>query len=179
MPKMYDNLRSTILASAKEVLLKEGYELLTIRDIAGDCGIAVGTMYNYFPSKEMLAAAVMLEDWLLIMESMKTDCLRARTVRDGLASVYSGVTSFYDIYHAVWSGYTFSQSAKTALSERHVLLVRQLAEIITSVFSRLGQSPDTEISIFFAENILICASSSELTFDAMLRITEPILNTLQ
>ena len=63
MPKKIENLKDMILQDARIILKKQGYEQLAIRKVANDCHIAVGTVYNYFPSKEMLAAYVMLEDW--------------------------------------------------------------------------------------------------------------------
>ena len=33
----------------------------TVRSVAAGCGVAVGTVYNYFSSKDMLIAAFMLE----------------------------------------------------------------------------------------------------------------------
>ena len=60
MPKIIENLRQTLLSAARTLLLREGYAALTIRRVAAISGIAVGTVYNYFPSKELLAAAVML-----------------------------------------------------------------------------------------------------------------------
>ena len=175
MPKLYDNLRENIVSSAKEVLLKDGYEALTVRGIAGNCGIAVGTVYNYFSSKEMLAASVMLEDWLYILKRMQESCAHAVSVREGLTAVYDGLVAYTGIYHNVWSGYTFSEGAKSALGERHILLVRQLAEIIQALFVRLGKACDSSVAIFFSESILTCAGNSELTFDALLTITKPIL----
>jgi len=62
MPKRIENLRENILACAKKEMLAQGFDALNIRNVARGCGIAVGTVYNYFPSKDMLAAAVMLED---------------------------------------------------------------------------------------------------------------------
>ena len=63
MPKILENIREKAVAEAREELLGEGYRAMTIRRVAEQLGIGVGTLYNYFPSKEYLAAAVMLEDW--------------------------------------------------------------------------------------------------------------------
>ena len=41
-----------------------------MREAARRCGVAVGTLYNYFPSKDALAAAVMLEDWHEDLDAM-------------------------------------------------------------------------------------------------------------
>ncbi|MBR3366304.1 MAG: TetR/AcrR family transcriptional regulator [Lachnospiraceae bacterium] len=64
MPKILEQPREKILDAARKRLLGSGsYATLTIRSIAKECGFSVGTVYNYFPSKDHLAASVMMEDW--------------------------------------------------------------------------------------------------------------------
>jgi len=40
-----------------------GFNGLSLRGVANDCGIALGTSYHYFASKTDLAHAVMEMDW--------------------------------------------------------------------------------------------------------------------
>ena len=71
MPKIIENLREELLAEAKRQIAERGYKNTTIRSVAAECGIAVGTVYNYFPSKEMLVAAFMYEDWQAQLDAME------------------------------------------------------------------------------------------------------------
>ena len=43
-----------ILAAARALLLEKGTGALTMRSVAAACGVAVGSIYNYFPSKGAL-----------------------------------------------------------------------------------------------------------------------------
>ena len=63
MPKLLDNIKEKAIEEARREMLSDGYRAMTIRRVAKELGIAVGTLYNYFSSKEYLAAGVMLEDW--------------------------------------------------------------------------------------------------------------------
>jgi len=47
--------RERILKAAKKLFRKGGFDKTTTRDIAGAAGIATGTLFNYFPTKESLA----------------------------------------------------------------------------------------------------------------------------
>jgi AcrR family transcriptional regulator len=59
MPRTADPQRATdILASARVVFLRDGYGDAHMTDIAADAGVAVGTLYRYFDSKETLSHAL-------------------------------------------------------------------------------------------------------------------------
>ncbi|MFT7485894.1 MAG: AcrR family transcriptional regulator [Candidatus Paceibacteria bacterium] len=55
------NTRQAILYAAKAQFLAAGYESATTRDIASLAGIAAGTLFNYFPSKQALGLALVAE----------------------------------------------------------------------------------------------------------------------
>jgi AcrR family transcriptional regulator len=50
--------RQAILTAAREVFAEVGYERASVRDIIGRTGLASGTFYNYFRSKEEIARAI-------------------------------------------------------------------------------------------------------------------------
>jgi AcrR family transcriptional regulator len=50
--------RQAILTAAREVFAEVGYEAASVRDIIGRTGLASGTFYNYYRSKEELAQAI-------------------------------------------------------------------------------------------------------------------------
>ncbi|MCM2389645.1 TetR/AcrR family transcriptional regulator [Streptomyces albipurpureus] len=54
--------RRRIIVGAMELLEREEYEQIQIRHVAEQAGVALGTLYRYFNSKEHLYAAVLL-DW--------------------------------------------------------------------------------------------------------------------
>ena len=53
MPKLIPDAKNNILSIAKKQLFMKGYNGLIIREVAEQCGLAVGTIYNYFSSKDM------------------------------------------------------------------------------------------------------------------------------
>jgi AcrR family transcriptional regulator len=53
--------RERIIKVAAKLFTKEGYDSTTTRDIAERAGIATGTLFNYFESKEAIVAALISE----------------------------------------------------------------------------------------------------------------------
>ncbi len=56
----FEAREGAILDSTNRLLALKGYELMSMDDIAAEVGIAKGSLYKHFASKEALAAAVML-----------------------------------------------------------------------------------------------------------------------
>jgi AcrR family transcriptional regulator len=48
----------TILEATTRVLVKEGYDRASTNKVAAAAGVSIGSIYQYFPSKEALVAAV-------------------------------------------------------------------------------------------------------------------------
>jgi AcrR family transcriptional regulator len=51
-------MRCRILEAAQALFAQQGFENATTRDIAQAAGIAAGTLFNYFPTKEAVAMAL-------------------------------------------------------------------------------------------------------------------------
>ena len=56
-----------MLVAALELGADGGYEAVQMRDVAASAEVALGTIYRYFPSKDALLAAAMLE-WMEDLE---------------------------------------------------------------------------------------------------------------
>jgi AcrR family transcriptional regulator len=63
LPRIIEDPRELILSEAKKILENEGYSQISIRRVAKECGIAVGTIYNYFPTKKGLIIEMMTDFW--------------------------------------------------------------------------------------------------------------------
>lgn len=65
--KRPDERRRDILEAATEMFAQRGYEVATVQGIAARAGVAAGTVYLYFPSKEAILDALRedFEDGLL------------------------------------------------------------------------------------------------------------------
>jgi AcrR family transcriptional regulator len=53
--------RESLLAAAEQVFVRTGFLTTKMTDIASEAGVAVGTLYNYFESKEEIFQAIMAD----------------------------------------------------------------------------------------------------------------------
>lgn len=59
--------REAILAASRGLVMRQGWNAVSIRAVASACGVAVGSIYNYFDSKADLAAATVESIWAEIL----------------------------------------------------------------------------------------------------------------
>ncbi len=59
-----------ILSVSKKFILENGLSSFNIRTVAKECGISIGTVYNYFPSKSELIIATVESVWAEIFEPL-------------------------------------------------------------------------------------------------------------
>ncbi|RKP48733.1 TetR/AcrR family transcriptional regulator [Cohnella endophytica] len=62
-------LKQTIMDSATRFFSEKGYDMTSIQEIADDCGIAKGSLYKFFPSKEELLIEIFLTQSNRIFEA--------------------------------------------------------------------------------------------------------------
>jgi len=83
--------RQRILDAATTLFANEGWQNATTRAIALDAGIATGTLFNYFPTKESIAATLIAD----ALERAGEAFLAGRREEDSLEA---------DLFLLIWSG---------------------------------------------------------------------------
>jgi AcrR family transcriptional regulator len=95
--------RERIVAASTKLFAKKGWERTTTRDIATSAGIATGTLFNYFQSKESVAAA-------LISEALAKAQREFETRRNDAASLEE------ELFTLVWTGLKSLRALKKVLA---------------------------------------------------------------
>ena len=131
MPKIIENLREEILAQAKKQIKERGYKNTTIRSVAAECGIAVGTVYNYFKSKDMLIASFILSDWIECVEAIQ--CQPKENRRAYLHFIHISLARFEKNHAYLFADRDAAQVFNAAFSERHKQLRGQLSRLICPI----------------------------------------------
>lgn len=86
--------REAILTAAKTVFATKGYEATTVRDIIRSTELASGTFYNYFKSKDEIAAALASDVALHLRPILRAQ----REQATGFESYLNGIVHAYFQY---------------------------------------------------------------------------------
>lgn len=62
-----------ILQAASQVLVRSGYENTTTGSIAERAGVSIGTLYQYFPNKELLVASVIEDHFKEVLSTVESE----------------------------------------------------------------------------------------------------------
>lgn len=87
--------RSVILDAALKTFVRRGYPNTKVAEIASEAGVAEGTLYNYFQSKEDLLLALFDEKWGAIIAAIKNKISRLDDPNDKLKAIFSLVVRMF------------------------------------------------------------------------------------
>lgn len=65
--------KEAIIMASKEIVIDSGMHALNIREVAKRCNASVGSIYNYFPSKEDLVMSTVRSIWAEIFQEKGDD----------------------------------------------------------------------------------------------------------
>ena len=152
MPKIIENVREQLLTEAKRQVAEYGYAKTTIRSVAKSCGLGIGTVYNYFPSKDMLIASFLSEDWkqcLYQIESHTSD-----EPEKVIKSIYDGLTGFMEKHRVLFHDSDAAKVYAAVFSVRHKQLRGQLAEYLKSICGDAPVKDKEFLTEWIAESLL-------------------------
>jgi AcrR family transcriptional regulator len=86
--------RAAILAAARDVFAEDGYGAVSVRDIVRRTDLASGTFYNYFPDKDAIFRALVMDAGEEARRRVRAARRRARTAQDFVEGAYRAFFEF-------------------------------------------------------------------------------------
>jgi AcrR family transcriptional regulator len=110
--------RTAILRAAWKMMCLYGFAKTTVEEIARDAGIAKGTVYLYFRSKEEILIALVKETNIKVLDEMEAIAASARKPEDKLRKMMmSRAMQIYDVVQANPHGEEIIASHKPRIVE--------------------------------------------------------------
>lgn len=157
MPKIIRDLESKLIEEAKKQIEEAGYGAVTIRSVAKGCGVGVGTVYNYFSSKDELLATYMLSDWnscITAIQAVSTYCDEPGPV---VRCIYDQLVAYARRHSAVFRDEAAAVAFAGSFGRYHALLRSQLA-------TPLRKFCDSDFAAEFAAEALLTWTMSGKDF---------------
>ncbi len=155
MPKIIGNIRAKLLEETRKQIKERGYKETTVRSVASALSIGLGTLYNYFESKDMLVASFMLEDWNEIVGNIHRRLESASTSSEKLQLIYEGLLDFYKKHVAIFKDPGARRTFSHSTEDRHPLLISQISAMVTPVLENSETENKSLLADFISEAMLI------------------------
>lgn len=89
-----------IINACKEIFKEKGLNSLNMREVASRCNVALGSIYNYYPSKSMLLLDTIDSIWKEILHKFNFEGNRFdEKVRDLFCLIQEGSESYLDFFN--------------------------------------------------------------------------------
>ncbi|MBE5892753.1 MAG: TetR/AcrR family transcriptional regulator [Lachnospiraceae bacterium] len=168
MPKIIENLDQRLIEEARKQIEESGYSAVTIRSVAKGCGVGVGTVYNYFPSKDDLVASFMAADWRLCLDTITGTGEKAADALPVLRCIYDQLCIFTKQHHSIIRDQGAAAGFAGSFGKYHGMLRGQLA-------GPLRKFCDSDFTAdFIAESMLVWTMNGK-EFEQLYIIIKKIL----
>lgn len=128
MPKIIKDLETRLKEEANRQIQEGGYSAMTIRSVAKACGVGVGTVYNYFASKEELLADFLLDDWRQCVTAINAVSTYSNSPVPVARCIFDQLLAFSQRHTAIFMDEAAAASFSGASGKYHAMLRAQLAE---------------------------------------------------
>ena len=157
MPKIIPDVRNRILDSARKQLGENGYTGLSLRGVAEDCQIAVGTTYNYFPSKAALVAAVMESDWNDAIQEIDDQFSSVTSITSAICSIYRTICKFSKTYWNIFSHAYEVSTNNEPVKDSHDKLMENIKNKLQEIMEKFGYSENDSFMTLISQTLLYAA----------------------
>jgi TetR/AcrR family transcriptional regulator, fatty acid metabolism regulator protein len=128
-----------IVRVAEEVLMEKGYHETSMDEIATRVGVAKGTVYLHFPSKEELVVAVFRRDLQVFLQKVEAAAVSAGTPREKLEAILQVMSQdlFSKRIQLLYSLYNGANAELKRLFMEKKSCVREMWEPVTALVTSL------------------------------------------
>ncbi|WP_161798183.1 TetR/AcrR family transcriptional regulator [Aneurinibacillus tyrosinisolvens] len=143
---MDNSFQQRILSAANKVFMENGYRKADMRSIAKDAGIAVGTIYNYYPNKAVLYQAILEQQWNEFDNKIFTITGGSTSPEEKLRRITDLLLSFVGRHIGMWHEIVEDPNRDSQLRDEgqktQALALEQLKKHLRIVFAELGANPE-------------------------------------
>lgn len=172
MAQKIENARQKLMECGRTSLQKNEcgqYGKLGIRELTTECGIALGTFYRYFSSKEDLVLQILEEDWNKVLEKIDELIRTDTTLYEKVRGIYDEISGFecsyrysaMNLFSASTENYSFHEKNMRRLYERIETFLQEEMDRGSLVLTA-GLS---SASYLLVELIIATAKNPQMDFD--------------
>lgn len=131
--------KEAILAECRRLVMEQGITAVNMRTVAKACGVAVGSLYNYFPSKSDLIRSAVQDVWRDIFH-MSESSFHFDSFTDCLVWLFDSVQKGCDKYPGFFNLHSVSFAAGDRQKGRQ-MMEQYFSHMRQSLLAVLNRDP--------------------------------------
>ncbi|WCK53096.1 TetR/AcrR family transcriptional regulator [Aneurinibacillus sp. Ricciae_BoGa-3] len=143
---MVQSFQQRILAAANKIFIDKGYRDADMRSIAKEAGIAVGTIYNYYPTKAALYQDILSQQWQELDRAIAQLTEENRPPKEKIGRITDRLFEFVAQHMSMWHEIVEDPNRSSILRDEgqkaQALAHDQLKRHLRRVFEELGTASD-------------------------------------
>lgn len=179
------NLKQHILDIAKALASKYGISKINVRMVAKESGVAIGTIYNYYPAKGDIIAAVIADFWKAAFANISPDIFHKVDLISALEQVYYELLKYVSSFKDNWLEQLMLLNAKDkdigrAMEKEYMQKIYSailaLLEHNAHVLEHYTHQEREGLARFIYDNILLMLKRNEQDFSLFKKILQRIID---
>lgn len=132
----------------RKLLIEEGYGKLNVRRIASKCGIAIGTFYNYYKSKQEIVEEILKTEWNMMFRRVEQGSRADMSLIERLEIIYNELSVLMSDVHNIWfenSSLNIDKDELSRIKCQKQVLSKSLSNKILHLISTDEKNKDYEL----------------------------------
>ncbi|MCY6369235.1 TetR/AcrR family transcriptional regulator [Clostridium ganghwense] len=159
MPKIIKNIEQNIFNAAFDLFGEHGYREVDMKMIAKKVGIAVGTLYNYYPNKKQLFIDVFKKSWestfYRINNIMEEEVNAKEKIRNFIYVLYEEISGRKGLGKELIKDNVFGENAIEMFSNVKKNLLIEIEQLLKKIREEEGLRIENEMENRLGETIFI------------------------
>lgn len=171
--------KEELLKIASGIIKENGLEACSIRTLSKEAGVAVGTIYNYFPSRKVFLEELFRNSWLVTLEKLIPICQREDSphnrLKDFALTLKEDVEARKGLGKTIYGSVKFSKD----MCESHKEIFEKIVLIIKNIIysSDINKNkPEEDISMVSKWIFMILIDSIVVDKNQMDRVISELNN---
>ncbi|WP_138204958.1 TetR/AcrR family transcriptional regulator [Haloimpatiens lingqiaonensis] len=186
MARAIKNPKELILDTASKIMYNEGYSQLSIRRVAKECNIAVGTIYNYFPTKKELVVEMMTNFWKEYFFDIRNIIESQDEFYYKLRTIFNSLSKFIKRFKDVWLKsdiYETPDYIESGLERENIYIDKLILIIEDMLKEKLSTEPNVgfeqinskEMASFIVMNFITMVQMPQFKYEFFQEVLKKVL----
>lgn len=173
--KSAENTKELILKTSKEIAYTQGLSQVSMRKVASECNIAIGTIYNYYPTKMDIIFEIIEDFWKDCLIGFNQKVYNEMSVFEEIECFYFHIKNYLEQFEQNWFSdlSKLSYDNKSKAKDREVQFRSNLINILKSIIDKheeklndeiFNNYSKDEISMFILNNFMIMLKNNNQSY---------------